>query len=81
MTPTFLKSCNDLISNWEEMLSSNGSCEMDIWPSLQSLTSDVIARSSFGSSYEEGRKVFQLQIEQGELIMKNLMKSLIPLWR
>jgi len=81
MTPTFLKSCNDLISNWEEMLSSNGSCELDIWPSLQSLTSDVIARSSFGSSYEEGRKVFQLQIEQGELIMKNLMKSLIPLWR
>jgi len=81
MAPTFLKSCNDLISNWEEMLSSNGSGEMDIWPSLQSLTSDVIARSSFGSSYEEGRKVFQLQIEQGELIMKNLMKSLIPLWR
>lgn len=81
MTPTFLKSCNDLISNWEETLSSNGSSEIDIWPSLQSLTSDVIARSSFGSSYEEGRKVFQLQIEQGELIMKNLMKSLIPLWR
>ncbi|KEH37990.1 cytochrome P450 family 72 protein, putative [Medicago truncatula] len=81
MTPTFLKSCNDLISNWEETLSSSGASEIDIWPSLQSLTSDVIARSSFGSSYEEGRKVFQLQIEQGELIMKNLMKSLIPLWR
>ena len=81
MLPIFHKSCDDLFSEWERMLSSDGSCEMDVWPFLQNLASDVISRAAFGSSYEEGRKVFQLQIEQGELIMKNLMKSLIPLWR
>ncbi|KAK7397058.1 hypothetical protein VNO78_18225 [Psophocarpus tetragonolobus] len=81
MLPIFFKSCNDLIINWEEMLSSDGSCEMDVWPSLQNLTRDVIARTSFGSSYEEGRKIFQLLKEQAELATNVMMKVYIPGWR
>jgi hypothetical protein len=80
MTPTFFTSCNDLISNWEGMLYSDGSCEIDVWPSLQNLASDVISRTAFGSSYEEGKRIFQLQREQAELIIKAIMKSVIPLW-
>jgi len=80
MTPAFFTSCNDLISKWEEMLSSDGSCEIDIWPSLQNLASDAISRTAFGSSYEEGKRIFQLQREQAELITKVVMKSTIPLW-
>ncbi|PNY10311.1 secologanin synthase-like protein [Trifolium pratense] len=80
MTPAFFTSCNDLISNWEGMLSSDGSCEIDVWPSLQNLASDAISRTAFGSSYEEGKRIFQLQREQAELITKAVMKSLIPLW-
>ncbi|GAU51572.1 hypothetical protein TSUD_414230 [Trifolium subterraneum] len=81
MLPLFFKSCNDLISKWEEMLSSNGSCEIDVWPSIQNLSSDVIARTAFGSSYEEGVRIFQLQKEQAELTMEVLMKIYIPGWR
>ncbi|XP_004488665.1 cytochrome P450 72A68-like [Cicer arietinum] len=81
MTPSFFTSCNDLISEWEEILSSNGSCEIDIWPSLQNMASDAISRTAFGSSYEEGKRIFQLQREQAELITKVVMKSFIPLWR
>ncbi|KAL5159730.1 Cytochrome P450 72A68 [Glycine soja] len=81
MLPLFFKSCNDLVSKWEGMLSSEGSCEMDAWPFLQNLASDVIARSAFGSSYEEGRRIFQLQREQAELLIKVLLKIQIPGWR
>lgn len=70
-----------MISDWEGMLSSDGSCEMDVWPSLQNLASDVISRTSFGSSYQEGRRVFQLLKEQAELVMKDVVKAFIPLWR
>lgn len=80
MTPYFFISCNDLISKWEEMLSSDGSCEIDIWPSLQNLTSDAISRTTFGSSYEEGKRIFQLQKEQSELLIKVVTKSFLPLW-
>ncbi|RDX99338.1 hypothetical protein CR513_17615, partial [Mucuna pruriens] len=81
MLPMILKSCNDLVSKWEGMLSSHGSCEIDVWPFLQNLTSDVIAGSAFGSSYEEGKRIFQLQREQAELLMKVLLKIQIPGWR
>ncbi|XP_057416345.1 cytochrome P450 72A68-like [Lotus japonicus] len=81
MLPIFFKSCNDLVSKWEGMLSSDGSCEMDVWPFLQNLASDVISRSAFGSSYEEGSRIFQLLQEQGELAMKVLLNVYIPGWR
>nr|BAL45206.1 cytochrome P450 monooxygenase [Glycyrrhiza uralensis] len=81
MLPIFFQSCNDLITKWEGMLSSDGSCEMDIWPFLQNLASDVIARAAFGSSYEEGRRIFQLQKEQVEHTMSVLVKVYIPGWR
>jgi cytochrome P450 len=78
MLPIFFKSCNDLIRKWEGMLSSDGSCEIDVWPSIQNLSCDVIARTAFGSSYEEGVKIFQLQKEQAALTMDVLMKIYIP---
>ncbi|XP_061365533.1 cytochrome P450 72A68-like isoform X2 [Gastrolobium bilobum] len=81
MLPIFFKSCNDLISKWEGMLSLDGSCEMDVWPFLQNLASDVISRTAFGSSYEEGRRIFELQKEQAELVMKVVIKTFIPGWR
>jgi len=81
MLPIFFKSCDDLITKWEKMLSSDGSCELDVWPFLQNLASDVISRTAFGSSYEEGRRIFQLQIEQAELTKKVMIKVYIPGWR
>ncbi|XP_061365543.1 cytochrome P450 72A68-like [Gastrolobium bilobum] len=81
MLPVFFNSCNDLISKWEGMLSLDGSCEMDVWPFLQNLTSDAISRTAFGSSYEEGRRIFELQKEQASLIIKVVVKSFIPGWR
>ncbi|XP_039686605.1 cytochrome P450 72A68-like isoform X8 [Medicago truncatula] len=81
MLPIYLKSCDDLISKWEKMLASDGSCEMDVWPFLQNLASDVISRAAFGSSYEEGKRIFQLQTEQAKLTMSVMTKVYIPGWR
>jgi len=81
MLPLFIKSCDDLISKWEERLSLDGSSEMDVWPFLQALASDAISRTAFGSSYEEGRRIFQLLKEQGELTMQLMLKVYIPGWR
>ncbi|KAG2372374.1 Cytochrome P450 [Vigna angularis] len=81
MLPLFIKCCDDLIRKWEEMLSFNGSSEIDVWPFLQNLASDVISRTAFGSSYEEGRRIFQLLIEQSELTMQLMLKVYIPGWR
>ncbi|KAK4285797.1 hypothetical protein QN277_002445 [Acacia crassicarpa] len=82
LIPTFAQSCNEMINKWENMLSSSdGTCEVDVWPWLKDLTKEVISRSAFGSSHEEGRLIFDLLAEQGINVMNNLQKHYIPLYR
>ena len=70
MLPVFYQSCIDMISQWERLTSEDGSCELDIWPYLENLSSNVISRTTFGNSYKEGRRIFELQKEQAQLIVK-----------
>ncbi|WVZ02634.1 hypothetical protein V8G54_023440 [Vigna mungo] len=69
MLPAFSQSCHDVISEWKGMLSSDGKCEIDVSPFIQNLTRDIISRTAFGSSYAEGKKIFQLLRIQGYLVM------------
>eukprot|EP00262_Sarcandra_glabra_P012796 TRINITY_DN337_c0_g1_i1.p1 TRINITY_DN337_c0_g1~~TRINITY_DN337_c0_g1_i1.p1 ORF type:complete len:514 (-),score=68.13 TRINITY_DN337_c0_g1_i1:166-1707(-) len=77
MLPAFSISCSELISRWEKSVG----CELDVWPDIQNLTGDVISRTAFGSSYEEGRRIFQLQKEQAELVIQAAQSVYIPGFR
>ncbi|CAK9164047.1 unnamed protein product [Ilex paraguariensis] len=66
----FYMSCSEMMSKWGNMVHIEGSCELDVWPYLQDLTSDAISRIAFGSSFEEGRIIFELQKQQAVLIMQ-----------
>ncbi|KAI9083486.1 hypothetical protein K1719_034428 [Acacia pycnantha] len=83
MLPAFYESCNEMIEKWMRLVSESqrNSCEIDVWPFFQSMTSDVISRTAFGSSYKEGRHIFQLQSEQIILTLKVLRSVYIPGWR
>ncbi|KAJ8532177.1 hypothetical protein K7X08_012100 [Anisodus acutangulus] len=78
MLPAFYLSCIEMLKEWEQIVPEQGSKELDIWPQLQKLTSDMISRTAFGSSYEEGRRIFELQKEQAEIIMKLFSSIYIP---
>ncbi|CAI9095927.1 OLC1v1031965C1 [Oldenlandia corymbosa var. corymbosa] len=71
MVPEFIASCGKRIDYWKKLVDSSSSAEgteIDVSSELHSLSADVIARTAFGSSYEEGKKIFQLQQEQAFLI-------------
>jgi len=80
MMPAFSTCCTELIDRWESKVSdaSDGSYEVDIWPEFQNLTGDVISRTAFGSSFIEGRRIFQLQGEQAERLIKAFQYIYIP---
>ncbi|XP_034572052.1 cytochrome P450 CYP72A616 [Setaria viridis] len=78
MLPAFSACCEELVGRWAESAGADGWCELDVWPELQNLTGDVISRTAFGSSYLEGRRIFQLQAEQGERLVATIQKIIIP---
>ncbi|XP_071907181.1 cytochrome P450 72A225-like [Coffea arabica] len=80
MVPAFYLSCNEMLSKWENLAPAEGSFELDVWPYLQIFTSDVISRTAFGSNYEKGRRIFELQSEQA-LYFEQVMQSIyLPGW-
>ncbi|XP_031406717.1 cytochrome P450 CYP72A219-like [Punica granatum] len=81
MLPAFYSSCNEMVMRWEKLMGAEESCELDAWTDIQNLTRQVIAQTAFGSSYEEGKVIFQLQTEQGELAVKSMHMVYIPGWR
>ncbi|XP_071906321.1 cytochrome P450 CYP72A219-like [Coffea arabica] len=81
MLPAIYLSCSEIVSKWETLISPTGSSEINVLPYLAYLSADVISRTAFGSSYEEGRRIFQLQKEQIQLILENSQSSYIPGWR
>ncbi|XP_048442639.1 cytochrome P450 CYP72A219 [Pyrus x bretschneideri] len=81
MLPAIYQSCSEMIEEWESLVSKESSYELDVWPYLQNMTADVISRTSFGSSYKEGREIFQLLKLQIELTMKTKQSVYIPGWR
>ncbi|XP_044473182.1 cytochrome P450 CYP72A219-like [Mangifera indica] len=78
MLPSFYKVCSELVIKWEKLVNVAGSCEIDVWPELQKLTGDVISQTAFGSNYEEGRRIFQLQAELVDLAMQAAHTFYIP---
>ncbi|URE12660.1 secologanin synthase-like [Musa troglodytarum] len=81
MVPAFLKSCVDMVERWRNLTSPEGSCEVDVWNEFQNLTGDVISRTAFGSSYKEGKKIFELQKEQAVLVMEGARLPYVPGFR
>ncbi|XP_073127021.1 cytochrome P450 CYP72A219-like [Henckelia pumila] len=83
MVPAMGLSCTSMLEKWESMVSctNEGSCEIDVWPYIEDLTGDVISRTAFGSSYEEGKRIFHLHRDKLELTLNLLKSSFIPGWK
>lgn len=67
-----------LIEHRKKLASLHGTCEVDVWPEIQNLTRDVISRAALGSSFEEGRDIFELQREHITLTLEALQTLYIP---
>lgn len=81
MLPAFHAASENMLSKWEMLFSSKGTCEVDVWPYLCAFAGDVISRAAFGSNFEEGQRFFQLQKEQAAFVRIVLDSVYIPFFR
>ncbi|XP_057810349.1 cytochrome P450 72A225-like [Salvia miltiorrhiza] len=81
MVPAITLSCSNMIAKWEALVSGNGGEEIDVWPFIQDFSGDVISKAAFGSSHEQGRRIFELQKELLNLVLDLMHFMFIPGWR
>jgi len=81
MLTAFSMSIVETVNKWEKTISVTGSSEIDVWPHLTTLSADVISRAAFGSSYEEGRRIFELLKEQTEITVRLFQSVYLPGWK
>lgn len=80
LIPVVAKSVVDMLEKWSAM-SDSGEVEIEVSEWFQNFTEDVITRTAFGSSYEDGKAIFRLQGQQMALAADVFQKVFIPGYR
>jgi PHYB activation tagged suppressor 1 len=74
MIPAMIASVEAMLERWKE----NEGKEIEICEEFRILTSEVISRTAFGSSYVEGKHIFEMLTKLGLIISRNDLKIRIP---
>lgn len=70
MVPAMTACAETMLEKWR----SHHGKEIEVCNEFRLLSSEVISRTAFGSSYLEGRKIFDMLSKLGLLISKNRLK-------
>ncbi|KAB1670383.1 hypothetical protein ES319_D02G034100v1 [Gossypium barbadense] len=76
MRPGIIASVETMLKKWKGQVGK----EIEVFHEFKLLTSEVISRTAFGSSYLEGEKIFEMLNKLSIVLSRNLSNTGIPLF-
>ncbi|KAL6192912.1 hypothetical protein ACLB2K_033998 [Fragaria x ananassa] len=76
LIPATIASTELMLERWKNHEEGK---EIEIFEEFRVLTSEVISRTAFGSSYSEGKSIFDMLMKLSFLTFKNAFKARIPI--
>ncbi|KAF8040370.1 hypothetical protein BT93_B2564 [Corymbia citriodora subsp. variegata] len=74
MVPAMVESAHMMLEKWKQQEGK----EIEVFEEFKLLTSEVISRTAFGSSYVEGRNIFVMLTNLGLLVSRNALRMRFP---
>lgn len=74
MIPVMIMSCETILERWKIYEDK----EIEVFEEFRLLTSEVISRTAFGSSYSEGQNIFDMLMKLALLVSRNAYKIRFP---
>ncbi|CAI9096418.1 OLC1v1032565C1 [Oldenlandia corymbosa var. corymbosa] len=74
MVPAMIASTEIMLSRWKD----NEGQELEVFNEFRMLTSEVISRTAFGSSYMEGKNIFDMLMKLTLIVSRNAHKIKYP---
>ncbi|XP_017192279.2 cytochrome P450 CYP749A22-like [Malus domestica] len=74
MIPEMVASAEAMLERWKFFEGK----EIEVYEEFRLFTSEVISRTAFGSSYIEGKNIFEMLMKLGSILFKNAFKVRVP---